>query len=202
MVAVVLPPAPRESYGNPFFMEAIRGISEFCNPRQIATTVITGSTEEELLETVRSLADRADGFIMLYAKQNDTVVEYLCERGLLYVVVGTPLNLQNQTIFIDNDNLQCAREATDHLYALGHRRIGYLGSDTAHHFASERKAGYQLAMLQHNLPIRPEHSLEIVDVLAGGTEQIEQLLQQPNRPTAIVAGEDIGTRFLARRDKV
>ena len=61
MVAIVLPPAPRESYGNPFFMEAIRGISEFCNPRLIATTVITGSTEVELLETVRALSDKADG---------------------------------------------------------------------------------------------------------------------------------------------
>ena len=190
-IAVVNPPSSREAYGNPFFMEAIRGISEFCNPRKIAISVITGSDIEEILQAVRNLSPMVDGFIMLYSRQEDPVVEYMCEQGILYVVVGTPFQLRDQTICVDNDNLQSSREATDYLYGLGHRKIGFLGSDSSYHFARERKAGYQLSMLQHDLPIRPEHMLEILDIVEEGTDRLKAFILQSDPPTAVVACEDI-----------
>lgn len=195
---VVNPPSSREAYGNPFFMEAIRGISEFCNPRKIAISVITGSDIDEILQAVKNLAPTADGFIMLYSRRDDPVVEYMCDEGLLYVVVGTPFQLRNETICVDNDNLQSSRDAADYLYNLGHRKIGFLGSDSSYHFAQERKAGYQLSMLQHDLPIRPEHMLEIIDVVEEGTERLMQFVRQPDRPTAVLASEDILALALAQ----
>lgn len=191
MVAVVMPPEPRESYGNPFFMEAIRGICEFCNPHHIATTVITGSTEAEILHSVKAVSTQVDGYIMLYAKQDDAVVEYLCENGLLYVVIGTPLQMRDQTICVDNDNLLSAREATDYLYNLGHRRIGFVSKDISYYFSQERKAGYQLSMLQHDLPLYPEYQVELSDILVEGTEKLTKLMSLPNRPTAVLVADDI-----------
>lgn len=196
--AVVNPPSSREAYGNPFFMEAIRGISEFCNPRKIAISVVTGSDIEEILLAVKNLVPLVDGFIMLYSRKDDPVVEYLCDMGILYVVVGTPFQLRNETICVDNDNLQSSREATDYLYSLGHRKIGFLGSDSSYHFAQERKAGYQLSMLQHDLPIRPEHMLEIIDILEEGTERFRSFVHQSDPPTAVLASEDILALALAR----
>ena len=121
MVGIVLPPSLASVYRNPFFLETIRGISEFCNPHGVVTAVVTSASDEEAMAAVKKLVSsrQIDGFIFLYSKKDDPVVEYLCEEGILYVVVGTPHQFRSQTVCTDNDNLSAAREATDFLCGLG-----------------------------------------------------------------------------------
>lgn len=109
-VGIVLPPSDRETYENSFYLKAIRGISQVCNQRHVATSIITGQDFEEILCSVKDLhqSDSIDGCILLYSLPNDTVVNYLCEQGLLYVVIGKAGDLAYQTVCIDNDNLQAS----------------------------------------------------------------------------------------------
>ncbi len=200
MIGVVLPPSEHDAYENTFSLKAIRGISQICNQRGVATTVITGRDSNEILLSVQTLhrSGRIDGFIMLYSRKKDVVVDYLCEQGLLYVVVGKPSELAEQTICVDNDNLLAGREATDYLYNLGHRSIGYLGKRNDL-FAEERRAGYQLSMLLHQLPNRPDYCVEVGD--NADSEQftiLKQLLNREDRPTAFVVSDDILAMTLER----
>ena len=192
-VCVVYPPSKSANYENAFYTEAIRGISQFCNPRGVGISLVSSNNTEEALRMIKAqvAGGRTDGFIMLYSKQDDPIVDYFCEEGILFVVVGTPGQMLNQTINIDNDNLSAARDATDYLYSLGHRNIGYLSTDTSYHFAMERKAGYQLSMLQHELPIRLEYCAEVRDFFSEGVQQLQAMLQRPDRPTAILVGDDV-----------
>ena len=192
-VGVVYPPSKSANYENAFYTEAIRGISQFCNPRKVGISLISSNNTEEALAMIKAqvAGGRTDGFIMLYSKQDDPIVDYFCEQGILFVVVGTPGQMLNQTINIDNDNLMAARDATDYLHALGHRNIGYLCTDTTYHFAMERKAGYQLSMLQHELPIRLEYCTEVRDFFSEGIQQLKAMLQRPDRPTAILVADDV-----------
>ena len=54
-IGIILPVSAREVYENSFYLEAIRGISQFCNQRQYINTVVTGQDEEEVLQAVRSM---------------------------------------------------------------------------------------------------------------------------------------------------
>ena len=199
IIGIILPPSEREAYENTFYLKAIRGISHCCNQQQVASTVITGRDYEEILQSVRTLhrSGRADGFIMLYSRKNDVVVDYLCEHGLLYVIVGKANELAGQTICIDNDNLLAGREAADYLYDLGHRRIGYLGSKNDFLYASDRKSGYQLALLQHDLPLRPDYCVEMEGV-TGDSDALQAILSLPDRPTAFVVSDDLFALALER----
>jgi len=199
MIGIILPPSEREAYENTFYLKAIRGISRCCNQQQVASTVITGRDYEEILQSVQTLhrSGRADGFIMLYSRKNDVVVDYLCEHGLLYVIVGKANELTSQTICIDNDNLLAGREAADYLYDLGHRRIGYLGSKNDFLYASDRKSGYQLALLQHNLPLRPDYCVEMEGVV-GDSDALQRVLSLPDHPTAFVVSDDLFALALER----
>lgn len=192
-VGVVYPPSRSSNYENAFYTEALRGISQICNPRRVGIITISSNDDNEALEVIKALVagGQTDGFIMLYSKQDDPIVDYFCEQGILYVVVGTPGQMLNQTINIDNDNLMAARDATDYLYSLGHRNIGYLSTDTTYHFARERKAGYQLSMLQHDLPIHLEYCAEVRDFFTEGVQQLQAMLQRPDRPTAFLVGDDV-----------
>lgn len=192
-IGIILPASAKEVYENSFYLEAIQGISHYCNGRQYMTTIVTGQDEAEILNAIRSMSrsGKVDGFIILYSKKEDPVIDYLFNEGLLYILIGKATQYTNQTIYIDNDNLLAGREATEYLYQLGHRRIAYLGSDSSLMFSADRKAGYQLALASHQLPVRPEYCVEVKNVSENNEEAIRGLLMQKDRPTAILVSDDI-----------
>ena len=192
-IGIILPASAKEVYENSFYLEAIQGISHYCNGRQYMTTIVTGQDEAEILNAVRSMSrsGKVDGFIILYSKKEDPVIDYLFNEGLLYILIGKATQYTNQTIYIDNDNLLAGREAAEYLYQLGHRRIAYLGSDSSLMFSADRKAGYQLALASHQLPVRPEYCVEVKNVSENNEEAIRGLLMQKDRPTAILVSDDI-----------
>ena len=197
---MILPPSAQDAYENTFYLKAIRGISQICNQRRTNTCIVTGQDYEEVLQSVQTLhrSGRVDGFIVLYARKNDIVIDYLCEQGLLYVIVGKPSDLASQTICVDNDNLLASREATDYLYALGHRRIGFIGGKTEFMHASDRRDGYQLSLLLHGLPVHKEYCIETESIAPNENQALIQLLQQEDRPTAFVVSDDILALALER----
>ncbi len=192
-IGIILPASAKEVYENSFYLEAIQGISHYCNGRQYMTTIVTGQDEAEILDAVRSMSrsGKVDGFIILYSKKDDPVIDYLFNEGLLYILIGKATQYTNQTIYIDNDNLLAGREAAEYLYQLGHRRIAYLGSDSSLMFSADRKAGYQLALASHQLPVRPEYCVKVKNVSENNEEAIRGLLMQKDRPTAILVSDDI-----------
>ena len=192
-IGIILPASAKEVYENSFYLEAIQGISHYCNGRQYMTTIVTGQDEADILDAVRSMSrsGKVDGFIILYSKKDDPVIDYLFNEGLLYILIGKATQYTNQTIYIDNDNLLAGREAAEYLYQLGHRRIAYLGSDSSLMFSADRKAGYQLALASHQLPVRPEYCVEVKNVSENNEEAIRGLLMQKDRPTAILVSDDI-----------
>ena len=199
-IGIILPASAKEVYENSFYLEAIQGISHYCNGRQYMTTIVTGQDEAEILDAVRSMSrsGKVDGFIVLYSRKDDPVIDFLFNEGLLYILIGKATQYTNQTIYIDNDNLLAGQEAAEYLYQLGHRRIAYLGSDSSLMFSADRKAGYQLALTTHQIPIRPEYCVEVKNVSANNEEVIRELLMQEDRPTAILVSDDILALSLER----
>ena len=179
-IGIILPASAKEVYENSFYLEAIQGISHYCNGRQYMTTIVTGQDEAEILDAVRSMSrsGKVDGFIILYSKKEDPVIDYLFNEGLLYILIGKATQYTNQTIYIDNDNLLAGREAAEYLYQLGHRRIAYLGSDSS-------------LIASNQLPVRPEYCVEVKNVSENNEEAIRGLLMQKDRPTAILVSDDI-----------
>ena len=113
-------------------------------------------------------------------------------------MIGKAKQFANQTIYIDNDNLLAGQEATEYLYSLGHRKIAYVGSEYSLLFSAERKAGYQMALAKHDLPFVPEYCIEVEQTSLDCVEQFGALLERPERPTAIVASDDILATALNR----
>lgn len=192
-IGIVLPPSARETYENSFYLEAIRGISSFCNQKQYINTVVTGNTEEELLSVIKTMSrsGQVDGFIVLYSKQDDIVINHLYNEGFLYVLIGKAYQNINQTIYIDNDNILAAQEATEHLIKQGHKKIAYLGGDNSLMFSADRRAGYQLALTMNGITINPNYCQELPFKKKDQIKAINQLLGSDDRPTAIVVCDDI-----------
>ena len=199
-IGVILPPSAKETYENPFYLEMIRGISQFCNGRQYMSTIVTGQNSEEILDAIRTMvrSGQVDGFILLYSKEDDAIIDYLYDEGILYVLIGKAQQFANQTVYIDNDNVLAGQEATEYLYSLGHRKIAYLGTGSNKLFSVDRKTGYQMALLQHDLPVEKRYVIEAEEVFLDECEPLIRLLQSEDRPTAMVVSDDILALSLER----
>jgi LacI family transcriptional regulator len=88
------------------------------------------------------------------------------------------------------DDFGAARDMTAYLIGLGHRAIGFIRGGAGHLIHHSRCAGYQAALQDAGLPVRP-------DLIATGDMSFEsglaagaQLLDLADRPTAIFASND------------
>ena len=192
-IGIILPPSQRETYENSVYLKMIRGISQFCNQRQYISTIITGKDEQEMIQAIQTMnrSGKVDGYIVLFSRQQDTIIDYLCEEGVLYVLIGKANQFANQTIYIDNDNLMAGQDATEYLIKLGHERIAFVGSNRNLIYSNDRRNGYHLALMQHDIPIRPEYCVELFSLTQNTYEPVRELLQLPEPPTAVVVSDDI-----------
>ncbi len=192
-IGVVLPSTESAIYENAFYLKMIQGIGQFCNQKQYMATLVTGPTEADLLNVIKSMlkSGKVDGFIMLYSKQDDEVLEYLYDEGITYVLIGKASSYTNQIIYIDNDNILAAKEATDYLIQLGHEKIAFLGTDNNSIFIQDRKRGYMLSLADHEIPFNPQYCLEQSYNQEENDNSLEQLIRSDNPPTAILVSDDI-----------
>ncbi len=97
-----------------------------------------------------------------------------------------------RTIAINDDD--AVRLALQHLYDLGHRQIGFIaGADAAvdeFHIADTRRRAYERFLAEHGLSAAPG-TVQLGDfTIPGGHAAASAILDQPIRPTAILAASD------------
>ena len=126
-IGIILPASAKEVYENSFYLEAVQGISHYCNGRQYMTTIVTGQDEAEILEAVRSMSrsGKVDGFIVLYSKKEDPVIDYhLLTKVFYYILIGkaTTVHQSERSILTMTICLPAGKQPNI-WYQLGHRRI-------------------------------------------------------------------------------
>ncbi len=110
--------------------------------------------------------------------------------GMPMVVVGASYG--NQRIsYIDMDNYQGAVLATEHLIALGHRRIGFCGGIVEHVDAIERERAFRKTMRRHGLPVIEKWVLHCDFEMRKALHAGLKLLDTRDRPTGIFSANDV-----------
>lgn len=192
-IGVILPVSDGTVFKNPFFLEMIRGISKACNEKKYMVALASGTTEEELLESIQTMSKggRADGFIVLYSKQKDRIIDYLHKENLFYAMIGKPYEYENEIVYVDNDNQLAGKDATDYLLALEHKKIAYIDGNFGQMMSSERLSGYKQALLSAGIDYNSEYIIQGKSTNLSQKETIKELFSSKNFPTAVVAGDDL-----------
>ncbi|MFJ5861958.1 LacI family DNA-binding transcriptional regulator [Pseudarthrobacter sp. NPDC092439] len=150
------------------------------------------------------LRKRLDGVIAVSLQLNGHETQQILSAGIPVVGVGGPLP-GIPTIRIDDEAV--GRRATGHLLGLGHTRVAHLGGEQEFggHFkiSGGRRAGYEAAMADAGLPVRPAWNLAADYSMNDAYRQAKHLLADPDeRPTAIFCASDemAAGAMLAARD--
>ncbi len=144
--------------------------------------------EVRLLERLKG--GTVDGAILMLPSEPSSELKALAKKGYPFVVVDDREPLDPQIPAVSAAHSTGARDATQHLLKLGHRRIAAITGPRAWVADAERLNGYHAALAAAG--IHPDPALEIESDFQreGGYESAVRLLTMPEPPTAIFAFND------------
>lgn len=138
--------------------------------------------------------ERVDGALIICLPIRDTEIPLLAGTDLPIVLIDTDHPELSMLHRLTVDDVAGGQAATEHLIALGHNRIGFIGEVIDHpfHFTSSRDRyyGYLRALRTADIPFRPEYYTEDQRGRREGRHQAKTLLSLPEPPTAIFAASD------------
>lgn len=187
-IGVALSRSAEAALANPFFPEVLRGIGAVAREARYSITLTTATSHvEEREQCIELLTQRrVDGLIVLTSRTDDPLVEWLRQQAHPFVVLGRVPGLD--VPHVNNDNAAAAREATEHLLALGHRRIGFIGGPPDVVVSMDRLEGYKQALHDGGIPFRSEYVVPTDFGYEQSYEAARRLLSL--EPTALVAIDD------------
>lgn len=191
-LGLVLPSDDENLFANPFFIQAMKGISIYAQKKGYYIMYTHSGNETDSLNIVMDYINSkwVDGVILLAAMENDKCISYLKKVNHPFVVIGRPESTQD-TLWVDNDNFQAMYNVVNYLIDKGHSSIGFIGGP--HHFnvTKDRLDGYKRAMTVHGNSIDEQMILEVKDFSEACGYEAMQLMIKHKTPTAVVTTDDL-----------
>ena len=138
----------------------------------------------------RLLRGTTDGAILVLPSESAEELHELGTLGFPFVVIDPAMPLDQRIPSVSATHWAGARAATDHLLALGHRRIGMIGGRPGWVATEDRITGYQAALAGAGVLPSPELLVSSNFEIEGGYRAARLLLGLAEPPTAILASND------------
>lgn len=185
-IGVVLPDLHGE-----FFSELIRGIDAVARARHQHLLVSSYHGDQaQQGEAMRAMRGRVDGLLVLspYAERPGFLTDNL-PPSLPVVLINTHLP-QGEYPVISIDNYAGAIVMTEHLLAMGHRHIAFIGGPEFNFDARERLRGFRDALARH---VGNAEGWELPGDFseASGHQMGQAILQSGRWPQAVFAANDM-----------
>ncbi|KJL47446.1 HTH-type transcriptional regulator DegA [Microbacterium hydrocarbonoxydans] len=130
------------------------------------------------------------GIIGLTLSYPDGLIEAAHNVDLPFVIVDPVDTSRRSMVSVGSSNWAGARTATEHLIAMGHERIAWIGGPESSGAARDRLYGYQAALDAAGLTVDPFLVRSAQFAVEAGREHARELLSAPEPPTAIMAADD------------
>lgn len=187
-IGVVLP-----DITNPVFPPILEGLdAALAEENYVAMVANAGADpDHQRLVVERLLARQVDGLVLATVTRHDSIVDLCLKAGAPLVVVNRS-EADHRVSSVVSDDLRGMRLAVDHLYGLGHRRIGHLGGPLNLSTGKGRLDGFLLAARDHGLdPAAADIELAAAFSREAGREAASRLLDRTPDLTGVVAANDL-----------
>ena len=186
-----------QDLSNQYFAEIVHGASEAIRSGGFDLMLYTSSNDpvKERERVVTLSSGLSDGLLIVAPHGSRSSLD-LAERSRVPVVLINYWNPSTQLARVNADNYLGARQATEYLLELGHRRIGFITGRPDHSSAPERPDGFERFRAFQDALEQEGVLLDRRLVVPGGLHQPQgraaghELLEVPDPPTAIFAAND------------
>jgi LacI family transcriptional regulator len=178
---------------NPYFAEIVRSVEDHCFA--VGYTLILCNTDDEPHRQsvyLQVLAEkRIDGMIIISTGDDRALLRLLQGLTIPTVLLDREIPHVNSDR-VETAHLQGGFMATEHLIALGHRRIACLAGPQDLNPSAQRIQGWRDALAQGGLTAESSDLLWYSDFTSqGGFNTLQAILATPAPPTAVFVCNDL-----------
>jgi LacI family transcriptional regulator len=187
-LGLVLPSRVRDDY----IGDIARGASEAA--KGCGYSLIINTQNHSFADDLTPLfgEDGCDGIIMVVPHNYQQLIHLSHKHNARYVLVDYQGDDDVTNVpTIEVNNYQAMLKVMNHLFGLGHRRIGFITGRLVHVSAQQRLQAYRDALTQAGIAFSPELVGEGDWEHPLAHEQAARMLRLPRPPTAIVASNDL-----------
>lgn len=192
IIGVVLPNESQDLITNPFFIQAMKGMSGYAQSKKYYLMYAFSEDEKSESDYINNFitSNLVDGVCLLRAKSDDKSIKDLKKWGFPFVVIGRPEESEDM-LWVDNDNFQATYNLVNEFIKKGHKDIAFLGAKNEWNVTKDRLKGFKVAceingilIQDKNISMRNEFSEQ------EGIDGAIKLLKNSS-PTAIIVEDDI-----------
>ncbi|MEV8377509.1 substrate-binding domain-containing protein [Kribbella sp. NPDC056861] len=157
--------------------------------RQLVLNAGEATQHEQVLPRLPAHRDLAGAILILPPETSDELIQ-LRARRFPFVVVDPRTPLPRDIAAVSAAHFNGARQVTSHLVRLGHTRIGVIGGPSEWLASDARLSGHAAALADAGILPDPALVRPIQPTTEDGHQAAAQLLDLPDRPTALIAFND------------
>jgi len=178
---------------NPFFPDLVKSIQE--RALELGYDIVILNTNYEPKRDApyvqRLLELQVRGVMILTTEMDPSVIERLSSRRISVVFLDIG-KVGPHTSNIRVNYEQGVHQAVKHLLELGHRQIAFISGPTHFKSAQLRREAFLRTMKKHRALLHTEPMICKGDFkLESGQQAVKEILALTNRPTAIIAANDL-----------
>lgn len=190
ILAYVERQSPEQAFADAFMPQVLRGVHDAASSLNYEVLFAPIPLETSNGRFSRLLrGHHVDGIILSGPRTADAELRNLLDTS-------SPIVLQGQwpetnAASVDVDNVKAARQATEHLINLGHKRIGMITHAPSTFTASvSRLRGYKQALQSHGLQFNQALVAHANFTPTTGEKALNSLMKKNDLPTAIFVSSD------------
>lgn len=188
IIGLVIPKSVSRIFSDPYFAIFIGAVTEECHNLELElmlSLLSSPNQEEELYSDIVSHGF-LDGLLFASNTVDDPLVEELLRDNTPFISVGRHKN--EKVNFVDVNNYEGAKKATQYLLNLGHKSIATITGPLDQAAAIDRLNGYRDALKEKDVSVQDELIFEGDFTEESGRKGVQKLLAE--FPTAIFAASD------------
>jgi LacI family transcriptional regulator len=176
---------------NPFWTTVARGAEDAASKAGFSMMLgNTDESEEKQSRYITALLEKQiDGILFVPVGNTSAAIRMIKRQDVPVVVLDRRISGAKADV-VRCDSEGGAYMLTNVLLSLGHRRIAVLSGPQSISTAEDRVRGYQRALAEQGMPIRPELMQYGKFTVESGMEMARNALALSPRPTAVFAGNN------------
>lgn len=189
ILAVILPQGAESSFENPFFVQAMKGIS-MCAQKENYYIMYTFKEKNEQWIKKFTEGNIVDGLFLFNAKSDDKTIEHLKKNKFPFVIIGRPEDIKN-VLWVDNDNFEAVYQLTQRLIDKGNKKIAFIGAKKELNVSKDRLNGYKQGMFSRGLEVNEELIFEMDDFTEIEGYKAAKCILEKNNVSAFITTDDL-----------
>ena len=177
---------------NPFFPELVKSFEDVAVQYGQEVLIANTNYDKHRMDqcVVRMLQRKVDGVAIMTSEMDEHLIDELSSRKIPLVFLDTG-TVQKGISNISIEYAMGIDAAVKHLRGLGHRTIGFISGPMELTSARVRRKAFLTSMKKHGLNPHKDLIEEGNHRMDGGHTAMARLLERENRPTAILASNDM-----------